>query len=91
MANYIFSPARCTCTWKEIIRLLPLHYLKTYLKRLQNTTLHKITEYYTQWFSLCLIITSKTRTNAARKSFKKQNTGLNETCRYDHDLLLRQS
>jgi hypothetical protein len=46
-------------------------------------TLHKITEFYTGWFSVCSNITSKSRTAATFKSFVKQDDS-NKTCRYGH-------
>jgi hypothetical protein len=55
-------------------------------------TLHKITEFYTEWFSVYPNITSKFRTIAIfNKNFVKQNNDPNKTYRYVHDLLLYQS
>jgi hypothetical protein len=54
-------------------------------------TLHKITEFYTEWFSVYPNITSKFRTIAIFKNYVKQNNDSNKTCRYVHDLLLYQS
>jgi hypothetical protein len=36
-------------------------------------TLHKITEFYTEWFSVCPSITSKFRTIIIPKNLVKQN------------------
>jgi hypothetical protein len=44
-------------------------------------TLHKITELYTEWFSVYLNITSKFRTIVIFKNCVKQNNGSNKTCR----------
>jgi hypothetical protein len=54
-------------------------------------TLHKITEFYTEWFSVCTNITSKFGTIAIFKNCVKQNNDSNKTYRYVHDLLLLQS
>jgi hypothetical protein len=54
-------------------------------------TLHKITEYYTELFSVYPNITSKFRTIAIFKNCVKQNNYSNKTYRYVHDLLLYQS
>jgi hypothetical protein len=54
-------------------------------------TLHKITEFYTEWFSVYLNITSKLRTIAKFKYCVKQNNDSNKTYRYVHDLLIYQS
>jgi hypothetical protein len=54
-------------------------------------TLHKITEFYTEWFSVYPNITSKFRTFAIFKNYAKQNNYSNKTYRYVHDLLLLQS
>jgi hypothetical protein len=51
-------------------------------------TLHKITEFYTEWFSVCLKLTSKFRTIAIFKNCVKQNNDSNKTYRYVHDILL---
>jgi hypothetical protein len=54
-------------------------------------TLHKITELYTELFSVYPNITSKFRTTTMLKSCVKQNNDSNKTYRYVHDLLLYQS
>jgi hypothetical protein len=54
-------------------------------------TLHKITEFYTELFSVYHNINSKFRTIAIFKNCVKQNSDSNKTCRYVHDLLLYQS
>jgi hypothetical protein len=54
-------------------------------------TLHKITELYTELFSVYHNITSKFRNIAIFKNCIKQNNDSNKTCRYVHDLLLFQS
>jgi hypothetical protein len=55
-------------------------------------TLHKITEFYTQQFSVYPITTSTFRTIAMfNKNCVKQNNDSNKTYRYVHDLLLDQS
>jgi hypothetical protein len=54
-------------------------------------TLHKITEFYTEWFWVCPNTASKFRTTTIFKSFVKQNNDSNKTCRYVHDLLLYQT
>jgi hypothetical protein len=54
-------------------------------------TLHKITEFYTELFSVYHNITSKFRTIAKFKNCVKQNNDSNKTYRYVHDLLLFQS
>jgi hypothetical protein len=54
-------------------------------------TLHKITEFYTEWFSVYPNITSKFRTIVIFKNFIKQNNDPNQTYRYIHDPLLYQS
>jgi hypothetical protein len=53
--------------------------------------LHKITEFYAEWFNVYPNITSKFRTIAIFKSCVKQNNYSNKTYRYVHDLLLYQS
>jgi hypothetical protein len=53
-------------------------------------TLHKITDFYTEWFSVYPKITSKFHTIAIFKNCFKQNDS-NKTYRYVHDLLLYQS
>jgi hypothetical protein len=55
-------------------------------------TLHEITEFYTEWFSVYPNMTSKFRTIAIfNKNCVKQNNDSNKTYRYAHDLLLYQS
>jgi hypothetical protein len=54
-------------------------------------TLHKITEFYTELFSVYHNITSKFLTIAIFKNCVKQNNGSNKICMYVHDLLLFQS
>jgi hypothetical protein len=54
-------------------------------------TLHKITEFYTEWFSVYPNITAKFRTIAVFKNCVKQNNDSNKTYRYVYDLLLYQS
>jgi hypothetical protein len=54
-------------------------------------TLHKITEFYTEWFSVYPNITSEFRTVVIFKNCVKQNNDSNKTYRYVHDLLLYQS
>jgi hypothetical protein len=54
-------------------------------------TLHKITEFYTELFSVYPNITSKFRTIAIFKNCVKQNNDTNKTYRYVDDLLLYQS
>jgi hypothetical protein len=54
-------------------------------------TLHNITEFYTEWFSVYSNITSKFRTIAIFKNCVKQDNDSNKTYRYGHDLLLYQS
>jgi hypothetical protein len=41
--------------------------------------MNKITEFYTEWFSVCPNITSKFRTIATLESFLKQNNDSNKT------------
>jgi hypothetical protein len=53
--------------------------------------LHKITEFYTEWFSVYPNITSKFRTIAIFGNWVKQNNDSNRTYKYAHDLLLYQS
>jgi hypothetical protein len=53
--------------------------------------LHKITELYTEWFSVYPNITSKFRTIAIFKNCVKQNNDSNKTYRYVYDLLQYQS
>jgi hypothetical protein len=45
-------------------------------------TLHRLAEYYAEWFSVCTNITSKFRNTVIFNSFVKQNSDLNKTCRY---------
>jgi hypothetical protein len=54
-------------------------------------TLHKITKFYTELFSVYPNITSKFRTIAIFKNCVKQNNDLIKTYTYVHDLLLYQS
>jgi hypothetical protein len=54
-------------------------------------TLHKITEFYTEWFSVYPNITSKYRTIVIFENCVKQNNYSNKTCRYVRDILLYQS
>jgi hypothetical protein len=54
-------------------------------------TLHKITEFYTERFSVYPNITSTFRTIAIFKNRVKQNNDSNKTYRYVHDLLQYQS
>jgi hypothetical protein len=54
-------------------------------------TLHKITEFCTELFSVYHNTTSKFRTIAIFKNCVKQNNDSNKTYRYVHDLLLYQS
>jgi hypothetical protein len=53
-------------------------------------TLQKITEFYTEWFSVYPNITSKFRTIAIFKNCVKQNDDPNKTYRYVHDLIENQ-
>jgi hypothetical protein len=52
----------------------------------KDTTLHTITELYTESFSVCPNITSKFRNIALFKSVVKQDNDWSKTCRYVHDL-----
>jgi hypothetical protein len=54
-------------------------------------TLHKITEFYTEWFSVYPNITSKFPTIAIFKNCVKQNNDSNKTYKYVHDLILYKS
>jgi hypothetical protein len=54
-------------------------------------TLHKITEFYTEFFRVYYSITSKFRAIAIFKNCVKQNNDSNKTYRYVHYLLLFQS
>jgi hypothetical protein len=54
-------------------------------------TLHKITEFYTELFTVYHNITTKFRTIAIFKNCVKQNDDSNKTYRHVHDLLLYQS
>jgi hypothetical protein len=54
-------------------------------------TLHKITGFYTEWFSVCPNINSKFRTIAIFKKLRQIKNDSNKTYRYAHDLLLHQS
>jgi hypothetical protein len=47
---------------------------------------HKITEFYTRWFSICPKIPSKFQTSTIFKSSVKENKDPYETCRHVHDL-----
>jgi hypothetical protein len=53
--------------------------------------LHKITEFYTEFFSDYPNITSKFRTIAIFKNYVKQNNDSNKTYSHVHDFLLYQS
>jgi hypothetical protein len=53
--------------------------------------LHKITEFYAEWFSVYPNINSKFRTIVIFKNCVKQNNDSNKTYRYVHDLLLSHS
>jgi hypothetical protein len=44
--------------------------------------LHKITTFYTEWFSFCCNITSKFHTIAIYKSFVKRNNSANKSCSF---------
>jgi hypothetical protein len=57
----------------------------------KDMTLHKITEFYTELFSVYHNITSKFRTIAIFKNCDKQNNDSNKTYRHVHDLLQHQS
>jgi hypothetical protein len=54
-------------------------------------TLHIITEFYTELFSIYPNITSKFRTIVIFRNCIKENNDSNKTYRYVHDLLLYQS
>jgi hypothetical protein len=54
-------------------------------------TLHKITEFHTDWFSDYHNLTSKFRTIAILINCVKQINDSNKTCRTVHDLLLFQT
>jgi hypothetical protein len=54
-------------------------------------TLHKITEFYAEWFSVYPNIPSKFRNITMFKNCVKQNNDSNKIYRYVHDLLLYQS
>jgi hypothetical protein len=54
-------------------------------------TLHKITEFYTELFSVYYNKTSNFRTIAIFKNCVKQNNDANKIYRYVHDLLIYQS
>jgi hypothetical protein len=54
-------------------------------------TFHKITAFYTEWFSVYPNITSEFHTIAIFKNCVKQNNDSNKTYRYVDDLLLYQS
>jgi hypothetical protein len=74
--------------WKELIRLLSLHYVTRCYSVYKNVKLYKITEFCTGWFNICPNITSKYRTIDIFKSFVTQHT--NKTYRYAHYLFLHQ-
>jgi len=59
--------------WKALIRLLSLYHLIA----------HKITEFYTESFSVSPIISSTFHTIAIFKSFVKRNDDSNKTCVHD--------
>jgi hypothetical protein len=47
---------------------------KSFIKSIKTSmTLHKITEFYAKWFSVCPNITSKFRTIAIFKNFVNEN------------------
>jgi hypothetical protein len=54
-------------------------------------TLHKITELYTEWFSVCPNITSKFLIISMLKNFAEENNDTNKACTHVHDILLYQS
>jgi hypothetical protein len=54
----------------------------------KGMTLHKITEFYTEWFSICANITSKFCTTAIFKCSNKWNDDLNKICKIKHDFLM---
>jgi hypothetical protein len=51
-------------------------------------TMHKTTEFYTEWFNICPNITSTFPTIAVLESFVKQHNGSYITRRYVHNILL---
>jgi hypothetical protein len=51
-------------------------------------TLHKLTEFYIKWSSVCLNVTSKFQTTATFESSIKEHNDSNKTCRYVYDLSL---
>jgi hypothetical protein len=51
----------------------------------KGMALHKITEFFTKWFSICPSVTSKFRTTAIFKGPVKENNGPNNTCSYVYD------
>jgi hypothetical protein len=53
---------------------------------LQMLDIAKITELYTQWFSVCPNVNSKYHIIAMSKSFVKENDDSNKTCTYVNDL-----
>jgi hypothetical protein len=53
--------------------------------------LHKITEFYTEWFSIYPSVTTKLRTTAMFKSFVRQNNDSNKTYMNAHNLLMYQT
>jgi hypothetical protein len=54
-------------------------------------TLYKITEFYTEWFSVYLNTTSEFRTIVIFKKLRQTKNDSNKTYRYVHDLFLYQS
>jgi hypothetical protein len=54
-------------------------------------TLHKIIEFYTEFFSVCPNITSTFFTVNMFKSFVEENNDPNKICRHVHGLLLYQT
>jgi hypothetical protein len=54
-------------------------------------TMHKITDFYTVWFSVCPNIISIFRTITTIKNLIKYNNDSNKTCRYAHNLSLFQT
>jgi hypothetical protein len=74
--------------WKELIRLHSKRYFQifSHLRRkliaYKDTTSHKVTEFYTEWFKTWRFLTI-----AIFKSFVKENNDSNKTRRYIHDLL----
>jgi hypothetical protein len=81
----------CISGSRSFIIFLDFIHLRRKLNSLQDMKLHKITEFYTEWFRVYPSITSKFRAIAIFKNCVKQNNGSNKTYRYVHDLLLFQS